>query len=99
MWPYELKLDDEKSKHASLVQQNGFGPTISHCLLRLVKGTTKFNTMFDHSCQTKCWMNNYESVYKTRVVTSFANCSLRAKHITSRWMLNWQFKIVSLTKT
>jgi hypothetical protein len=25
MWPWKLKLDDEKSKRASLAQQNGFG--------------------------------------------------------------------------
>jgi hypothetical protein len=30
-------LDDEKSKHAGLAQENGFGPTFLHSLLRLVK--------------------------------------------------------------
>jgi len=30
----ESKLDDEKSKHVGLVQQNGFGPTFLHSLLR-----------------------------------------------------------------
>jgi hypothetical protein len=28
MWPNKRKLDEEKSKHASLAQQNGFGPTL-----------------------------------------------------------------------
>jgi hypothetical protein len=37
-------LDEEESKHASLAQQNTFGPTFFHSLLRLVKGTTKPNT-------------------------------------------------------
>jgi hypothetical protein len=26
MWPSKRKLDQEKSKHAGLAQQNGFGP-------------------------------------------------------------------------
>jgi hypothetical protein len=26
MWPSKTKLDEEKSKHDSLAQQNGFGP-------------------------------------------------------------------------
>jgi hypothetical protein len=26
MWPSKTKLDEEKSKHAGLAQQNGFGP-------------------------------------------------------------------------
>jgi hypothetical protein len=26
VWPNKRKLDEEKSKHAGLVQQNGFGP-------------------------------------------------------------------------
>jgi hypothetical protein len=30
---YKLKLDEEKSKHAGLVQQNGFGPAFLHSLL------------------------------------------------------------------
>jgi hypothetical protein len=34
-------LDDEKSKHDGLVQQNGFGPAF---LLRLAKGTAEPNT-------------------------------------------------------
>jgi len=32
-------------------------------------------------------MNNYEFVYKTRAIISFASCNLGAKHITSRWVL------------
>jgi len=38
MWPCKRKLDEEKSKHAGLVQQNGFGPAFLHRMLRLVKG-------------------------------------------------------------
>jgi hypothetical protein len=37
-------LDEEKSKHASLAQQNGFNPAFLHSLLRLVKGTAKPDT-------------------------------------------------------
>jgi hypothetical protein len=44
MWPCKLKLDEEKSKHASLAYQNGFGPTFLPNFLRLVKVTTKPNT-------------------------------------------------------
>ncbi len=40
----KLTLDEEKSNHAGLAQQNGFGPAFFHILLRLVKGTTKPNT-------------------------------------------------------
>jgi hypothetical protein len=31
--PCKLKLDEEKSKHAGLAQQNGFGPAFLHSLL------------------------------------------------------------------
>jgi len=44
MWLYKRKLSEEKSKHASLAQQNGFGPAFLHRMLRLVKGTAKPNT-------------------------------------------------------
>jgi hypothetical protein len=37
-------LDEEKSKHAGLAQQNGFGTAFFHSLLRLVKGKEKLNT-------------------------------------------------------
>jgi hypothetical protein len=40
MWHCTLKSDEEKSKHASLVQRNGFGPALLQWLLRLVKGTS-----------------------------------------------------------
>jgi hypothetical protein len=30
MWPNKRKLDEENSKHAGLVQQNGFGPAFFH---------------------------------------------------------------------
>jgi hypothetical protein len=43
--------------------------------------------MSNQSCQTKCWMNNYEIVYKTKAVKSFASCNLKAKHIASRQAL------------
>ncbi len=49
MWPYKLKLDDEKSKHAGLAQQNGFGPAFLHSLLGLVKGIAKPNIY--------CWLD------------------------------------------
>ncbi len=31
-------MDEEKSKHADLAQQNGFGPAFSHSRLTLVTG-------------------------------------------------------------
>jgi hypothetical protein len=34
-------LDEEKSKHGSLAQQNGFDPAFLHSLLRLVKGSAQ----------------------------------------------------------
>jgi hypothetical protein len=38
-------LNEEKSKHAGLASQNGFGLTFLHyLLLRLVKGEAKPNT-------------------------------------------------------
>ncbi len=43
MWSCKLKLDDEKSKHAYLAQQNGFGPAFQHNLLRVVTCTAKQN--------------------------------------------------------
>ncbi len=44
MWPWKSKFDEEKSKHAGLGQQDGFGPAFLHSLLRLAKGTAKPNT-------------------------------------------------------
>jgi hypothetical protein len=41
MWPCKWKLHEEKSKCASLAQQNGFGPAVLCSLLRLVKGAPK----------------------------------------------------------
>jgi hypothetical protein len=40
----KLKLDEEKTKHAALAQQNGFGPTFLHSLLRLLKDLAKSST-------------------------------------------------------
>jgi hypothetical protein len=37
-------LDEEKSKHAGLTKQNGFGPAFCCKILRLAKGTAKPNT-------------------------------------------------------
>jgi hypothetical protein len=37
-------LDEEKSKHVSLAQQNGFGAAFLHRMLRLAKGRAKPNT-------------------------------------------------------
>jgi hypothetical protein len=43
MSPCKLKLDEEKSKHASLAQQNGFGPTFFCTVWQgWVKGTAKW---------------------------------------------------------
>jgi len=41
MWPCKLKLDEEKSNHAGLAQQNAFGPAFLHSLTRLIKCTAK----------------------------------------------------------
>jgi hypothetical protein len=43
MWSRKLKFGEEKSKHAGLAQQNGFGAAFLHNLLRFVKGTAKPN--------------------------------------------------------
>jgi hypothetical protein len=40
----QRKLDEEKSKHDGLAQQNGFDPAFSHKMKRLVKGTAKPTT-------------------------------------------------------
>jgi hypothetical protein len=37
-------LDEEKSKHAGLAQQNGFGSAYLHCSWLLVKGAAKMCT-------------------------------------------------------
>jgi len=37
-------LDEEKSKHASLAQQNGFGPAFLPRMLRLAKDTAEPST-------------------------------------------------------
>jgi hypothetical protein len=44
MLPCKRKLDEEKSKYASLAQQNGFGPAFLHMMPRLVEGTAKLET-------------------------------------------------------
>jgi hypothetical protein len=46
MWPYKRKLDEKKSKHVDLAQQNDFGIAFLHKMLKLVKGTTKPNTYY-----------------------------------------------------
>jgi hypothetical protein len=38
------------AKHVGFAQQNGFHPTFSHMMFKLVKGTTKPNTIN--------WLNN-----------------------------------------
>ncbi len=43
-------------------------------------------------------MNNYRSVYKTRVLTSFASSSLRAKHIAPSQVLKLSMFIVLVLK-
>jgi hypothetical protein len=47
MWHCKVRSDEEKSKHASLVQRNGFVPALLQCLLRLVKGTSKCRPTLD----------------------------------------------------
>jgi hypothetical protein len=39
MCPAQEILDEEKAKHADLAQQNGYGPTFFHRMLRLAKRT------------------------------------------------------------
>jgi hypothetical protein len=46
-------LDEEKSTHAGLAQQNSFGPEFLHSLLRLQKSTAKPKT-----CREEC--NEYD---------------------------------------
>jgi hypothetical protein len=49
MWLCRLKLDEEKSKYfVNLAQQNDFGPTFLHNLLRSVK-TNKFTHLSKES--------------------------------------------------
>ncbi len=43
MWPNRIELDEEKSKHAVLAQQNGFGPAFFHGMLIMVNGTVQPN--------------------------------------------------------
>jgi len=45
----KLKFYYQKSKHAGLGKQNGFGAAFLHSLLRLVKGTAKPN----NTCQRR----------------------------------------------
>ncbi len=42
--PCKRKLDAEKSKYASMAQQNGFGPAFLLKVQRLVEGTAKHET-------------------------------------------------------
>jgi hypothetical protein len=44
-----VKLDEEKSKYAGLVQEYGFGSTLSHSLRWLVQGAA---TVF--TCRKEC---------------------------------------------
>ncbi len=46
-------LDEEKSKHVSLAQQNGFGPAFLHRMLSLAKGAAKPNTC----CRLARWFD------------------------------------------
>jgi hypothetical protein len=39
----KIKLDSEKLKHTIFAQQNGFGPTLFHKMLSLVRGTVQPN--------------------------------------------------------
>ncbi len=40
----KLKLNEEKSKHVGLAQQNDFGPAFLYGFLTLIKGQAKPNT-------------------------------------------------------
>jgi len=42
--PRKRELERRKVKTCVLAQQNGFGPTFFHMMLRLVKGTAEPNT-------------------------------------------------------
>jgi len=43
----------------------------------------------------KCWMNNYQNVNKTKMLTLFTSYSLKVKHITSSWALKlWTFIVL-----
>jgi hypothetical protein len=50
MWPCNLTLDEEKSKHASLDQQNGFWHSRYAQFAEVCKGTAKAITL---AC---CWL-------------------------------------------
>jgi hypothetical protein len=43
-------LDEEKSNHAGLAQQNAFGPAFLHSLTRLIKCTAKLVTPTRKEC-------------------------------------------------
>jgi hypothetical protein len=49
-------LDEEKSKHAGLAQENGFGSTYLHSLQSLIKGTATVCT-----CRKEC--NKFDLTY------------------------------------
>ncbi len=61
MWAFKLKFDEEKWKHVSLAQQNGFGPAYCGRMQRLVKGTTQLQT---------CWWltRHFESMWVSYLV-------------------------------
>ncbi len=40
----QVKIDEDKSKHAGLAQQTSFDPALLHSLLRLVKATANLST-------------------------------------------------------
>jgi hypothetical protein len=44
VWPCKRELDKEKSEHAGLAQQNGFGLAFPRSMERLVKGIVKPNS-------------------------------------------------------
>jgi hypothetical protein len=53
--PSTLKLDEEKSKHMGLGEQNGFGPAFLYNLVRLVNGTSSKTS--NTTCQRRSLMN------------------------------------------
>jgi hypothetical protein len=41
MWPSKMKMDEEKSKHVGLDQQNDCGPAFSHKDANAAKGQSR----------------------------------------------------------
>jgi hypothetical protein len=77
MWPCKLKLDEEKSNHAGLAQQNAFGPAFLHSLTRLIKCTAKLLAPTRKECNeydmtvAPCfWLANYNDWSRCFAISS-----------------------------